>query len=76
MEKEMSSIGKNKIQTLVDCLKGKTLILTKLVNKVKEVPKGEVDTLKASFVACNFEQKARIDYEETNFAPMVKQPII
>jgi len=57
---------------LVDCLKGKTLILTKLVNKVKEVPKGEVDTLKASFVACNFEQKARIDYEETNSAPMVK----
>lgn len=68
----MSSIGKNNTQTLVDCLKGKTPILAKLVNNVKEVPKGEVDTLKASFVACSFEQKARIDYEETNFAPMVK----
>jgi hypothetical protein len=57
---------------LVDCLKGKTHILTKLVNKVKEVPRGEVDTLKASFVECSFEQKVRIDSEETNFAPMVK----
>lgn len=68
----MNSIGKKNIQTLVDCLKGKTLILTKLVNKVKEVSRREVDTLKASFVACSFEQKARIDYVETNFAPMVK----
>lgn len=61
---------------MVDCLKGKTPILAKLVNKVKEVPRGEVDTLKASFVACSFEQKARIDYEKANFAPMVKYPII
>ncbi len=68
----MSFIGKNNTQTLVDCLEGKTPILTKLVNKVKEVPRGEVDALKASFVACSFEQKDRIDYEETNFAPMVK----
>jgi hypothetical protein len=41
-------------------------MLAKLVNKVKEVPRGEVDTLKASFVAFSFEQKARIDYEEMN----------
>lgn len=72
MEKEMNSIGKKNTQTLVDCLKGKAHILAKLVNKVKEVPRGEVDTFKASVVACSFEQKAIIDYEETNFAPMVK----
>jgi hypothetical protein len=35
--------------------KGKTPMLAKLVNKVKEVPRGEVDTLKASFIACSFE---------------------
>ncbi len=55
MEKEMSSIGKKNTQTLVDYLKGKTLMLAKLVNKVKEVPRGEVDTLKASIIACSFE---------------------
>ncbi len=36
----MNSIGKKNTQTLVDCLKGKTLVLAKLVNKAKEVPRG------------------------------------
>jgi hypothetical protein len=45
--------------------KGKALILAKWVFKVKKGPKGEINTLKARLVACDFEQKVGIDYKET-----------
>ncbi len=45
------------------------------VYKIKEGPRGEVNTIKARFVTLDFKQKVKIDYEEM-FVLVVKWPIV
>jgi len=45
------------------------------VYKIKEGPRGEVNTFKARFVTFDFKQKVKIDYEEM-FVLVVKWPIV
>jgi len=75
MEKEMNSIDKKNTWT---CRLSKRKIIyfsQTQVYKIKEGPRGEVNTLKARFVTLDFKQKVKIDYEEM-FVLVVKWSIV
>ncbi len=67
----MELIRKNHTWFLVDLPPDNKLIIMKWVYKIKPNLDGKPDKLKVRLVACGFEQKEGIDYEET-FAPIVK----
>jgi hypothetical protein len=69
MTKEYQSIMKNDVWDIVPRLKGKYIVNSKWIYKIKHATDGSVEKYKARFVARGFSQVEGIDYEET-FSPV------
>ena len=67
MTKEYQSILKNDVWKIVPRPKGKSIVSSKWIFKIKHAADGSIEKYKARFVARGFSQKEGIDYEE-NFA--------
>ena len=62
---------KNDVWDVVLRPKGKSVVTSKWIFKIKHAADGSVGKYKARFVARGFSQKEGIDYEET-FAPVAR----
>ena len=62
---------KNDVWDIVPRPKGKSVVTSKWIYKIKHATNGSIEKYKARFVARGFSQKEGIDYEET-FAPVAK----
>ena len=62
---------KNVVWEIVPRPKGKYVVSSKWIFKIKHVADGSIEKYKARFVARGFSQKEGIDYEET-FAPLAR----
>ena len=71
MMEEYQSIMKNDVWDVVPRPKGKSVVTSKWIYKIKHAADGSVEKYKARFVARGFSQKEGIDYEET-FAPVAR----
>ena len=71
MIKEYQSIMKNDVWDVVSRPKGKSIVTSKWIYKIKHLVDGSIEKYKAIFVARGFSQKEGIDYEE-NFAPIAR----
>jgi hypothetical protein len=71
MTEEYQSIIKNDVWEIVPRPKGKDVVSSKWLFKIKHVVDGSIEKYKAGFVARGFSQKEGINYEET-FTPMAK----
>ena len=71
MTEEYQSIMKNDVWDIILIPKGKSLVTSKWIYKIKHVVDGSVENFKERFVAKGFTQKEGIDYEET-FAPIAR----
>lgn len=71
MMEEYQSIIKNNVWDIVPRPKGKSVVSSKWLFKIKHATDGSVEKYKARFVAKGFSQKEGIDYEET-FAPIAR----
>ncbi|XP_059072468.1 retrovirus-related Pol polyprotein from transposon TNT 1-94 [Cryptomeria japonica] len=71
MDEEYQSIIKNDVWDLVPRPKGKSIVSSKWLFKIKHNADGNIEKYKARFVARGFSQKEGIDYEET-FAPVAR----
>ena len=71
MMEEYQSVMKNDVWDVVPRLKGKSVVTSKWIYKIKHAADGSVEKYKARFVARGFSQKEGIDYEET-FAPIAR----
>jgi hypothetical protein len=71
MTEEYQSIIKNDVWEIVPRPKGKDVVSSKWLFKIKHAADGSIEKYKARFVTCGFSQKEGIDYEET-FAPMAR----
>ena len=69
MIEEYHSIMKNDVWDVVPSPKGKSVVTSKWIYKIKHVADVSIEKYKARFVAHGFSQKEGIDYEET-FAPV------
>ena len=69
MMEEYQSIMKNDVWDVVPRPKGKSVVTSKWIFKIKHAADGSVEKHKARFVARGFSQKEGIDYENT-FAPV------
>jgi hypothetical protein len=69
MTKEYQCIMKNDVWDIVPRPKGKSVVTSKWIYKIKLATDGSVKKYKARFVARGFSQVEGIDYEET-FAPV------
>jgi hypothetical protein len=65
MTKEYQSIMKNDVWDIVSRSKGKSVVTSKWIYKIKYETYGSVEKYKAIFVARGFSQVKGIDYEET-----------
>ena len=65
MEKEIESLRKNDVWELADLPKGRKVVGSKWVLKIKTDGEGSVERFKARLVAQGFSQKPGIDYDET-----------
>jgi hypothetical protein len=65
MTEEYQSIMKNDVWDIVPRLKGKSVVTSKWIYKIKHAADGSVEKYKAIFVAKRFSQVEGIDYEET-----------
>ena len=65
MEKEIESLRKNDVWELADLPKGRKVVGSKWVLKIKTDAEGSVERFKARLVAQGFSQKPGIDYDET-----------
>jgi hypothetical protein len=65
MTEEYQSIIKNDVWEIVPRPKGKDVVSSKWLFKIKHVVDGSIEKYKARFVTCGFSQKEGIDYEET-----------
>ena len=75
MQSEMDSIHRNGTWELCELPKGKNVIGTKWVYKIKRKSDGSIDRYKARLVAKGYAQQYGIDYEET-FAPTSRMTTI
>ena len=71
MIEEYWSIMKSDVWDVVPRLKGKSIVTSKWIYKIKHAAYGSIEKHKARFVARGFSQKEGIDYEET-FAPIAR----
>jgi len=71
MQEEYYSIMKNDVWEVVLRPKGKSMITSKWLYKVKHAADGSIEKFKARFMARGFSQVEGVDYEET-FAPMAR----
>jgi hypothetical protein len=71
MVEEYSSIMKNDVWDIASRPKGKSVVSSKWIYKIKHATDGNVEKYKAKFVARGFSQIKGVDYEET-FAPVVE----
>ena len=71
MIEEYQSILKNDVWDIVPRPKGKFVVSSKRLFKVKYVANGSIEKYKTCFVARGFSQKKGMDFEE-NFAPVAK----
>ena len=71
MIEEYQSIMKNDVWDVVPRPKGKSVVTSKWIYKIKHATDGSIEKYKAIFVAHGFSQKQGIDYEET-FAPVAR----
>lgn len=71
IENELESLEKNKTWNLVPLPKGKRVVDSKWVFKVKRNSEGEIERYKARLVARGFSQRQGFDYSET-YSPVVK----
>ena len=65
MIEEYQSIMKNDVWDVVPRPRGKSIITSKWIYKIKHDANGSTEKYKARFVARGFSQKEGIDYEET-----------
>ena len=71
MTEEYQSIMKNDVWDIVTRPKGKSVVTSKWIYKIKHATDGSVEKYKARFVARGLSQVEGIDYEET-FAPVAR----
>jgi hypothetical protein len=71
MTEEYQSIMKNDVWDIVPRPKGKYMVTSKWIYKIKHVADESIEKHKARFVARGFSQVEGIDYEET-FAPVAR----
>ena len=71
MIEEYRSIMKNDVWDVVPRPKGKSVVTSKWIYKIKHAADGSIEKYKAGFVAHGFSQEEGIDYEET-FAPVAR----
>jgi hypothetical protein len=71
MTEEYQSIMKNDVWDIVPRPKGKSVVTSKWIYKIKHATDGSVEKYKARFVARGFSQVEGIDYDET-FAPIAR----
>ena len=71
MIEEYQSIMKNDVWDVVPRPKGKSIVTSKWICKIKHAADGSIEKYKARFVARGFYQKEGVDYEET-FAPVAR----
>ena len=71
MIEEYQSIMKNDVWEIVPRPKGKFVVSSKWIFKIKHATNSSIEKYKARFVARGFSQKEGIDYEET-FAPTTR----
>ena len=62
---------KNDVQDVVPRPKGKSIVTSKWIYKIKHAADGNIEKYKARFVARSFSEKEGIDYEE-KFAPVAR----
>ena len=65
MVEEYKSIMKNDVWKVVPRPKGKSVVTSRWLYKIKHVADGSVEKYRARFVARGFTQKEGIDYDET-----------
>jgi hypothetical protein len=71
MMEEYQSIMKNDIWDIVLRPKGKSVVTSKWIYKIKHTADGSIEKYKARFIARGFSQKEGVDYEET-FSPVAR----
>ena len=71
MTKEYQSIMKNDIWDIVPKPKGKSVVSSNWIYKIKHATDGSIEKYNTMFVARGFSQKEGIDYEET-FSPVAR----
>ena len=69
MMEEYSSIMKNDVWEVVPRPKGKSVVTSRWLYKIKHVAYANIEKFKARFVARGLSQVEGVDYEET-FAPV------
>ena len=69
MIEEYQLIMKNDVWDVIPRPKGKSIVTSKWIQKIKHAADGSIEKYKARFVDRGFSQKQGIDYEET-FAPI------
>lgn len=74
MQEEIESLNKNKTWELVDLPKGKSIIGSKWIFKVKDNPNNNVNRYKTRLVAQGYSQKYGTDYDQV-FAPVILHTI-
>ena len=75
MMEENASIMKNDVQKVVPSPKGKSVVTSRWLYKIKYATDGSIEKYKARFVARGFSQVEGVDYDET-FAPVARYTLI
>jgi hypothetical protein len=65
MMEEYQSIMKNDVWEIVSRPKGKSMVTSKWIYKIKNAKYGNIKKYKARFMERGFSQKERVDYEDT-----------